>query len=173
MKKFIQKICCNWTFAGSLIAVVVFAAISWLYFYPDAMQGKVLRQHDTLQGVANGHEVKAYEAETGETSRWTNSLFSGMPNFQINPSYSSSKLVSWIGRAYSLWFPSPVDYVFIMMLGFYIMLLAFKVRWYLAILGAIGWAFSTYFFIIIGAGHIWKYITLAYIPPTIAGIVWA
>ena len=75
MKKFIQKICCNWTFAGSLIAVVVFAAISWLYFYPDAMQGKVLRQHDTLQGVANGHEVKAYEAETGETSRWTNSLF--------------------------------------------------------------------------------------------------
>ena len=74
-------------------------------------------------------------------------------------------------RAYSLWLPNPANLVFVMMLGFFIMLLAFRVRWYLALLGAIAYGFSSYFFIIIGAGHIWKFSTLAYVPPTIAGIV--
>ncbi|MDD2961152.1 MAG: hypothetical protein PHR45_03600 [Muribaculaceae bacterium] len=157
----------------TVIAIIIFAAISWLYFCPAVTDGKVLQQHDVQQGVAIGQEVKAFTEATGETSRWTNSLFSGMPNFQISPSYQSSKLISWISNAYSLWFPSPVNLLFIMMLGFYILMLALKVRWYLAILGAVAYAFSTYFFIIIGAGHIWKYITLAYIPPTIAGIIWA
>lgn len=167
--RFIQ----NPNFLHTLIAIAVFAIISWIYFYPDAMVGNVLNQHDVLQGVANGQEVKAFTAATGETSRWTNSLFSGMPNFQIAPSYQSSKLITWVGNAYSLWFPSPVNLIFIMMLGFYILLISFKVKWYIAIPGAIAWCFSTYFFILIGAGHIWKYVTLAYIPPTIAGIIWA
>ena len=160
-------------FIGTVVAVVVFAAIAWIYFSPDVMEGRVLRQHDVMQGISVGQEVAAYKAETGETSRWTNSLFGGMPNFQIRPEYESSSLINWIKDAYSLWFPANVNLLFIMMLGFYIMLMAFGVKWYVAILGSVGWAFSTYFFIIIGAGHIWKYITLAYIPPTIAGIVWA
>lgn len=169
----IMRIFKNREFHYNLIAVAIFAVISWAFFFPDCFQGNVLKQHDVQQGIAIGQEVKAYSAETGETSRWTNSLFSGMPNFQISPSYGSSSLVSWIGDAYSLWFPAPVSWVFIMLLGFFILLRAFKVKWYLAVLGALAWAFSTYFFIIIGAGHIWKYITLAYIPPTIAGIIWA
>lgn len=157
---------------GIIASIVVIAAISWIYFYPDAMQGNELRQHDMQQGVAIGQEAKAFTEATGETTRWTNSLFSGMPNFQIAPSYPSNRLISWIGTAYSLGFPSPVNLVFIMMLGFFILLLAMKVRWYLALPGAIAYGFSSYFFIIIGAGHIWKFVTLAYIPPTIAGIVW-
>ena len=157
----------------TLIAVAVFAAISWAYFYPDVVDGNILKQHDVQQGIAIGQEVKAFTEATGETSRWTNSLFSGMPNFQISPSYESSKFLNIIGKIYSLWFPSPVNLLFIMMVGFYILLLSFKVRWYIAIPGAIAYAFSSYFFILIGAGHIWKYITLAYIPPTIAGIIWA
>lgn len=156
---------------GVIISVAVIAIISWMFFYPDAMQGNELRQHDMQQGAAIGQEVKAFSEETGEMSRWTNSLFSGMPNFQIAPSYPSNDLISWIGKAYSLWFPSPVNLIFIMMLGFFILLLAMKVRWYLALPGAIAYGFSSYFFIIIGAGHIWKFVTLAYIPPTIAGIV--
>ena len=156
---------------GIIASIVVLAAISWIFFYPDAMQGNVLRQHDMQQGAAIGQEVKAYAEETGEMSRWTNSLFSGMPNFQIAPSYPSNDLISWIGKAYSLWFPSPVNLIFIMMMGFFILLLTMKVRWYLALPGAIAYGFSSYFFIIIGAGHIWKFVTLAYIPPTIAGIV--
>lgn len=157
---------------GIIASIVVMAAISWIYFYPDAMQGNLLRQHDMQQGLAIGQEAKAFAEATGETTRWTNSLFSGMPNFQIAPTYPSSKLISWIGTAYSLGFPSPVNLVFIMMLGFFILLIAMKVRWYLALPGAIAYGFSSYFFIIIGAGHIWKFVTLAYIPPTIAGIVW-
>ena len=154
-------------FFDKLAETVEFA----VYFYPDVFEGNVLRQHDTLQGVANGQEAAAFAEATGETTRWTNSLFSGMPTFQISPSYGSSKLISTVERAYSLWLPNPANLVFIMMLGFYILMLAMRTRWYVALLGAIAYGFSSYFFIIIGAGHIWKFSTLAYVPPTIAGII--
>ena len=89
-----------------IIAIVAMAAISLAYFYPDAMEGNVLRQHDMMQGAAVGHEAQVFKEQTGETTRWTNSLFSGMPTFQISPSYSSSTLLSWIGDVYGLWLPS-------------------------------------------------------------------
>lgn len=158
-------------FLHALAGVAVLLVISLAYFYPDVFEGNILEQHDTIQGVANGHEGQVFKEETGETTRWTNSLFSGMPTFQISPSYDSTRLIHAVERAYSLWLPNPVNLVFIMMLGFYILMLAFKVRWYLALLGAIAYGFSSYFFIIIGAGHIWKFSTLAYVPPTIAGII--
>lgn len=158
-------------FLHSLLGVGILLVITLVYFYPDVFEGNVLRQHDTLQGVANGQEAAAFAEATGETTRWTNSLFSGMPTFQISPSYGSSKLISTVERAYSLWLPNPANLVFIMMLGFYILMLAMRIRWYVALLGAIAYGFSSYFFIIIGAGHIWKFSTLAYVPPTIAGII--
>ena len=158
-------------FRFSLLGVAVILVISLAYFYPDVFEGNVLKQHDTVQGIANGQEAKQFYEETGETTRWTNSLFSGMPTFQISPSYESSKLITAVERAYSLWLPNPANLVFTIMLGFFIMLLAFRVKWYLALLGAVAYGFSSYFFIIIGAGHIWKFSTLAYVPPTIAGIV--
>lgn len=158
-------------FLHSLLGVGILLVITLVYFYPDVFEGNVLRQHDTLQGVANGQEAAAFAEATGETTRWTNSLFSGMPTFQISPSYGSSKLISTAERAYSLWLPNPANLVFIMMLGFYILMLAMRTRWYVALLGAIAYGFSSYFFIIIGAGHIWKFSTLAYVPPTIAGII--
>lgn len=158
-------------FLHSLLGVGILLVITLVYFYPDVFEGNVLRQHDTLQGVANGQEAAAFAEATGETTRWTNSLFSGMPTFQISPSYGSSKLISTVERAYSLWLPNPANLVFIMMLGFYILMLAMRTCWYVALLGAIAYGFSSYFFIIIGAGHIWKFSTLAYVPPTIAGII--
>lgn len=158
-------------FLHSLLGVGILLVITLVYFYPDVFEGNVLRQHDTLQGVANGQEAAAFAEATGETTRWTNSLFSGMPTFQISPSYGSSQLISTVERAYSLWLPNPANLVFIMMLGFYILMLAMRTRWYVALLGAIAYGFSSYFFIIIGAGHIWKFSTLAYVPPTIAGII--
>lgn len=158
-------------FLHSLLGVGILLVITLVYFYPDVFEGNVLRQHDTLQGVANGQEAAAFAEATGETTRWTNSLFSGMPTFQISPSYGSSNLISTVERAYSLWLPNPANLVFIMMLGFYILMLAMRTRWYVALLGAIAYGFSSYFFIIIGAGHIWKFSTLAYVPPTIAGII--
>ncbi len=155
----------------ALLAVVLLAIISVAYFYPDDMEGRVLQQHDISQGIANGQEGKAFTEKTGETTRWTNSLFSGMPNFQISPSYSSAPMLNWIADIYSLGLPSPANLLFILMTGFFIMGLCMKMRWYVALFGAIAWGFSTYFIIIIGAGHIWKFITLAYIPPTIGGII--
>lgn len=156
-----------------VIAVVTFAAISWIFFYPNDVNGDALHQSDVIQGMANGQEILVHASNNGgEISRWTDALFGGMPTFQIRPTYSSSPYLSWFDKVYTLGMPAPVSWIFIMMLGFFILLLAFKVKWYLAILGAIGYGFSSYFFILIGAGHIWKLLTLAYVPPTIAGIVW-
>lgn len=155
-----------------IIAIVAMAAISLAYFYPDAMEGNVLRQHDMMQGAAVGHEAQVFKEQTGETTRWTNSLFSGMPTFQISPSYGSSALLSWIGDVYGLWLPSPANLLFMMMAGFFILLMACRVKWYTALIGAIAYGFSSYFIILIGAGHIWKFVTLTYVPPTIAGIIW-
>lgn len=152
------------------IAVAVMAIIALCFFLPDVAEGRVLQQHDIQQGLANGQEVKAYEAATGETSRWTNALFSGMPNFQIAPSYTSNSLMGWIQTVYTLGLPSPANLLFAMMLGFFIMCLCFRIKWPTALFASIAWGFSTYFVIIIGAGHIWKFVTLAYIPPTIGGL---
>ena len=154
------------------IAVLVFAAISWIYFYPNDMNGDVLQQNDIMQGIANSQEINTYEAQTGEKPLWTDALFGGMPTFQIAPSYKGTTMLTPASALYRLYFPTPVSWIFVLMLGFFLLMLSFKVKWYYAVLGAIGYAFSSYFFILMGAGHIWKLMVLAYIPPTLAGIVW-
>ena len=154
-----------------VVSLIVFAAISVAYFSPELLEGKVLFQGDTQQGIAIGHEAKQYEALTGERTRWTNSLFSGMPTYQNAPSYGINPAMSVLTGLYRLYLPSPASLIFIMMLGFYILLLTLRVRKDIAVVGAVMYAFSSYFFIIIEAGHIWKFVTLAYIPPTIAGIL--
>ena len=154
------------------ISIIAMAVVAWIMFYPSDVNGDVLQQHDVMQGVANGQEGVLHEQQTGEITRWTDALFGGMPTFQIRPTYANSGWLSWVGKVYSLGFPEPVSWIFMMMLGFFILMLAFKVKWYLAVLGAIGYGLSSYFFILIGAGHIWKLLTLTYVPPTLAGIVW-
>ena len=159
------------SFIGTIVSLLAIAAISLAFFYPDALEGNVLRQHDMQQGAAIGHEAEAFREATGETTRWTNSLFSGMPTFQIAPSYPSSALINWVNTLMGLGLPSPANLVAMMMIGFFILLLSMKMRWYVALTGAIAYGFSSYFIIIIGAGHIWKFVTLAYVPPTIAGVL--
>ena len=154
-----------------MVAVVVFAVISFVYFCPAVTEGRILSQHDSVAGIGAGQESKEYLERTGERTRWTNSIFGGMPTYQMAPSYDSTDMLKGIENLYHLYLPTYVWYVFVMLLGFYILLRAFDFRAWMAALGAIIWAFSSYFFIIIAAGHIWKFITLAYIPPTIAGMV--
>ena len=156
-----------------VLAVVLFAVISFAYFFPADIEGRILFRHDSSAGRGAGEEVSQYHQRTGEQSRWTNALFGGMPTYQIAPSYDSTQPLAKVEKAYHLWLPENVWYVFVYLLGFYILLRAFDFRWYLAMLGGIVWAFSSYFFIIIAAGHIWKVIALAYLPPMIAGIVLA
>jgi hypothetical protein len=160
---------------GFFVSLAVIAILSIAFFHPDASLGNQLRQHDMQQGAAIGQEVKEYLQNNpgSEEPRWTNSLFSGMPTFQISPSYPSDGLFSWITTLYGAGLPAPSNLLFMMMTGMLIMLLAMKVRWYYALIGAVAWGFSSYFVIIIGAGHIWKFVTLAYIPPTIGGIIMA
>ncbi len=154
-----------------VVAVILFAVISFTYFYPAVTEGRILSQHDSVAGIGAGEEAKEYLERTGERTRWTNSIFGGMPTYQMSPSYHSTDTLKKVEGLYHLYLPTYVWYVFVMLLGFYILLRAFDFSVWLASLGAVIWAFSSYFFIIIAAGHIWKFITLAYIPPTIAGMV--
>ena len=156
-----------------IVAVVVFTVISYAYFVPATIDGRILYQHDASAGRGATQELAAYREKTGETSRWTNATFSGMPTYQTAPSYKSTSVLSAAEKVYHLWLPNYVWYVFAYLLGFYILLRAFDFRRSLAVLGSVIWAFSSYFFIIIAAGHIWKVMALAYLPPMIAGVVLA
>ena len=155
-----------------IVAVLVFVVVAVVYFCPATFDGRRLNGHDHSAADGLSVEMSQYRnTHDGETPRWLNSLFGGMPTYQIAPSYDSTKGVTFIEKLYHLWLPDYVFYIFISMLGFYILLRAFDFKEWMSALGAIVWAFSSYFFIIIAAGHIWKVLTLAYIPPTIAGMV--
>lgn len=154
-----------------VVAVLLFAVISFAYFFPADIEGRILFQHDAAAGRNAGHEFEDYFAQTGERTRWSNNMFGGMPTYQTAPSYASTDGLNEVMKAYHLWLPENVWYVFAFLLGFYILLRAFDFRRSMAALGAIIWAFSSYFFIIIAAGHIWKVYALAYLPPMIAGVV--
>ena len=165
MNTFFKKI------AGDLIAIVFFLALSLFYFFTPVTQGLVLSGNDNTGGIGAGQELTEFHERTGEMTRWTNSLFSGMPTYQISPTYGSRSLLDNLRTIYELGLSGAMMYVFIMLLGFYILMRALKQKPLMSVVGAILWAFSSYFFIIIGAGHIWKVLTLAFIPPTIAGMV--
>lgn len=160
-------------FLPDLIAILAFVLLSFAYFFPADMEGRILFQHDSVAGVGAGQESKEYLERTGERTRWTNAIFGGMPTYQMSPSYDSTKVLNWVEKLYRLYLPDYVMLTFMMMIGFYLLLRAFGLSVWLASLGGIVWAFSSYFFILISAGHIWKFITLAYVPPTIAGVVLA
>ena len=147
-------------FLPDVLAILFFVAISMIYFLGPIRDGKVLAGHDHDAAIGSG-----------ERTRWTNTLFSGMPTYQMSPSYSSTDKLSTLESFYRLGLPTVASYVFMMLLGFYILLRAFDFRVWMSALGAILWAFSSYYFIIIQAGHIWKLLTLCFIPPTIAGMV--
>ena len=156
-----------------VLVVVLFALLAFAYFYPADIEGRILYRHDASAGRGAGQEQTEYLQRTGERTRWTNALFGGMPTYQLAHSYESTDALESLGAFYHLWLPENVWYVFAYLLGFYILLRAFDFRQSLAALGSILWSFSSYFLIIIAAGHIWKVFALAYLPPMIAGVVLA
>ena len=111
-----------------ILVVIAFAIISFVYFMPADMDGRILFRHDAAAGKGLGHEKELFLQQTGETTRWTNSVFGGMPTYQMSPSYDSNQVLSQIVKAYHLWLPDYVWYVFVYLLGFYIMLRAFNFR---------------------------------------------
>lgn len=156
---------------GFILSMAVIALIAIAFFYPDAQEGRTLAQYDMVQGAANQGEAQAFEQATGEKALWTDAVLGGMPTFQISPTYPSNSLFSWFNTVFGLGLPNPSNLLAMMMIGFLILCFALRLRWYYALIGAVAWGLSSYFIIIIGAGHIWKFVALSYIPPTIAGLI--
>ncbi len=152
-----------------IIAVILFLIITFAYFYP-LLEGKELFQSDITQFRGMAKEIVDYREETGEEALWTNSMFGGMPAYLISVRYPYN-LIRYVDRLLSLGLPRPAKYLFLSLIGFYILLLAFRVNPWLGIAGAIAFGFSTYFFIIEAAGHNTKAHAMAYMAPLLAGIV--
>ena len=152
-----------------IIAIAVFALISWVYFYP-VLQGKRVKQHDMEMHKGMAQELTQYRESTGETALWTNSAFSGMPAWNISAPQKTN-LFQYVHKALSIGLPSPLGSVFIAMLGFFILLLVLDVGFWVSLVGAIAYGLTSYLFIVIGAGHNAKTFAMAYAPPVIAGIL--
>ena len=152
-----------------IIAILAFAVISWVYFYP-VMQGKRVKQHDMEMHKGMAQELTQYRESTGETALWTNSAFSGMPAWNISAPQKTN-LFQYVHKVLSIGLPSPLGSVFISMLGFFILLLVLDVGVWVSALGAIAYGFTSYLYIIIGAGHNAKAVAMAYMAPVIAGVL--
>jgi len=153
-----------------LIVILLFVGISFAYFSP-VMQGKVLDMPDIKHWKGMSKEVIDFREETGEEALWTNSMFSGMPAYQIS-SKSNANLIQYVVKAISLGIPRPANLLFLYLLGFYLLLLSLKVDYRLSAVGAIGFAFSSYFFIIVMAGHMTKAHAIAYVPMVVAAVLY-
>lgn len=156
--------------APHALALVVFLLLTVTFYSPLFFEGKSLYQNDINQGVASGKEVSDFREKTGEEALWTNSMFSGMPAYLINIRWSGSSLLTLAEKILSVGFPASAKETFLSLISFYILLLVFRVRPSLAILGAIAYGFSTFFIISIEAGHLWKVRAIAFAPLVIAGV---
>ena len=154
-----------------VLAVCVFIGIAMAYFYP-AMQGNMLKSHDIKMHKGMAKETIDHRADFEEEPLWTNSAFGGMPATQITVVYNSN-LIGKLHKVFMLGLPHPINYLFLYMIGFYIFLLCMKVDPWLALAGAIAYGFSSYFFIIMGAGHNSKAVAVAYMAPALGGFLLA
>ncbi|MCK4662956.1 MAG: YfhO family protein [Bacteroidales bacterium] len=151
-------------------AIIIFLAITFTYFSP-LLEGKRIIQSDVSNYKGMSKEITDYKKESGENALWTNSMFGGMPGYLI--SLPSSNILKHLNKILNLNHKKPANYIFLYLLGFYIALLLFRVNPWLSLVGAIAYAFSSYFFIIIEAGHLTKALALGYMPPIIAGVYYA
>ena len=150
-------------------AIIAFAVITLVYFNP-VLQGKRIKQHDIEMHLGMSKEITDYQKATGEQTLWTNAPFGGMPawNISIQP---KGNLTNPIYRGLSLGFPHPIGSVFICMLGFFVLLLVLDCGFWISFIGAIAYGFTSYLFIVIGAGHNAKAMAMAYMAPVIAGVL--
>ena len=154
-----------------LVAIVVFLAITFVYFSP-LLEGKKLKQHDIAMWKGMSKEIADFRESTGEEALWTNSMFGGMPAWQISVQYKGN-LMRYVDQVITLGLPYPANYVFLYFLGFFILLLVLRVNPWVSLVGAIAFALSSYFFIILGAGHTSKAHAIGYMAPVLAGIILA
>ena len=154
---------------GVVLCIVVFALITLVYFSP-IIQGKRIKQHDVEMHKGMSQEIVDYKAKTGEQSLWTNSMFGGMPAWNISVQQDSN-LMNYVHKLLNVGFPHPFGAVFVSMLGFFILLLVLGCKIGVSFVGALAYGLTSYLFIIIGAGHNSKAMAMAYMAPVIAGIL--
>ncbi|MDQ3050538.1 MAG: YfhO family protein [Bacteroidota bacterium] len=152
-----------------LYVILFFIAICAIYFSP-VIEGKVLKQHDIEQWEGMSKEIQDFREKNDSEPLWTRSMFGGMPAYQISVLYPAN-LVSYVNEVLMLWMPAPFSYIFLALVGFYILLLCLKIDYRIAVAGAIGYAFASYNFIIIMAGHNSKMHAIALVPFVVAGVV--
>ena len=154
-----------------IAAIIAFAVITLVYFNP-VLEGKRIKQHDIEMHLGMSQEINQYREATGEQTLWTNAPFGGMPawNISITP---KGNLTNPIYKALSLGLPHPIGSVFISMLGFFVLLLVLDCGFWISFIGAIAYGFTSYLFIVIGAGHNAKAMAMAYMAPVIAGVLLA
>ena len=150
-------------------AILAFAAITLIYFNP-VLQGKRVKQHDIEMHKGMAEEIVEYKNATGEQTLWTNSPFGGMPTWNIQVK-TEGNLTNPIYRCLTLGFPHPLGSMFICMLGFFVLLLVLDCGFWISFIGAIAYGFTSYLFIVIGAGHNAKALAMAYMPAVIAGVL--
>ncbi|MCK9220110.1 MAG: YfhO family protein [Bacteroidales bacterium] len=150
-------------------AIVIFLLITLIYFSP-LLEGKKIMQSDIVNFKGMSKEIVDFREKTGHEPLWTNSMFGGMPAYQISVKYTGNVL-GYLDKILTLGLPHPANLVFLYFLGFFILLLVMGVDPWLAIGGAIAFGMSSYFFIIIDAGHNSKALAIAYMAPVIAGMI--
>ena len=153
---------------GAILALIV---VLLIYFYP-AVQGKVLVQDDITRSMATSKKARDFRADTGEEALWTNSQFGGMPTFQMNTEYPSN-LMRYFEKGLKLYkiLPDKTGLIFMLLLGFYFLLVTLGVDKRISVIGAIAFAFSTLFIISLGVGHNSKLRSIGYIAPIVAGVL--
>ena len=149
-------------------AIILFLLLSFLYF-PEVLEGKQLGGHDNANFKGMSRELVDYRNETGEEALWSNNMFCGMPAFMTSVVYKGNAL-KFLNRLLQPG-PRPVSFVFLYLIGFYLLLISLRVNPWLAIAGAIAFAFSSYNFVILAAGHNSKAIAIGYMAPVIAGVI--
>ena len=159
----------NKQFLGVLFAIIAFAVITLVYFSP-ILEGKRIKQHDIEMYKGMSQEITEFREETGEQSLWTNSMFGGMPAWNIGV-VQKSNLMNHVNRLLNIGLPHPIGSVFISMLGFFILMLVLGANVWVSFLGGLAYGFTSYLFIVIGAGHNSKAMSMAYMAPVIAGII--
>ncbi|MEP7265237.1 MAG: hypothetical protein ABI772_12100, partial [Bacteroidota bacterium] len=157
------------TLKPHLIAVGLFIILTFAYLMP-VLQGRELQQHDIGQWTGMSKEIVDWKAKTGDAPLWTNSMFSGMPAYQISM-VSPANLIKYVNDLFWLWLPTPANYIFLMFLGFYILMVTLKADWRLSVAGAVAYTMASYNFIIIHAGHNSKAHAIALLPLVIAGVM--
>lgn len=153
-----------------IIALIIFAAVSAIFFYPQ-YQDKALRQGDMVQVNGMQQDILEHQAQHGEHPQWAGRMFGGMPAYAINMNYDGRWIKYIADHCYIL--GQPASFLFIAMASFYLMLLLFGVNPWIGIIGGLAYGLSTYFPIIIEAGHITKMMALAWIPAIIGAVYYA